>query len=162
MGSEGVYDHNPRMAGIETASSFAVACMKHELKSTLAAIEKQEAQGYVDQQTLEWWFDPRTVSNGWLGKYYETSEAARASFDSVEPPIPFELGNVITYTGDEQKWQGHTFTKGHITTLDGKYKHELLQFANENRALFTLHSKKIHENDDFSYCCNFEWCRCCQ
>lgn len=81
MGSEGVYDPNPRMVGKETAVSFAVACMKHELKSKFASIEAQESDNRrVDSQSLEWWFYPRTISNAWLGKYYETEEAARASF----------------------------------------------------------------------------------
>jgi len=78
MGSEGVCDENPRMVGKETAVSFAVACMKHELKSTLASIEKQEStSGCVDSRSLEWWYDPEFFSNAWLGKYYESEEAAR-------------------------------------------------------------------------------------
>lgn len=72
----------PQLIGTETGTTFKVACMKHELKTTLASIEEQEKTGYVQLQSLEWFYKPHNNTNGWLGQYYETQQEALKSFQS--------------------------------------------------------------------------------
>jgi len=70
----------PKLCGKEKAINFKMACFKHELKSTLASVERQELNKRVDSQSPQWWYDPHSNSNSWLGKYYETKEEAQESF----------------------------------------------------------------------------------
>lgn len=80
QGEEGVYNPDPQMVGKETAINFKVACCKHELRSSLESIEKQEKTGHVDSQSLEWFYNPRSNSNSWIGPYFETREEALKTF----------------------------------------------------------------------------------
>ena len=81
QGAEGLFDQNPRMIGKETAISFKVACFKHELKRVLKSVEDQETtKDAVDSQSMEWFYRPHNNSNSWLGRYFETSKEAEATF----------------------------------------------------------------------------------
>ena len=71
----------PQMIAKEVAINFEIACLKQELKRTLAAIEKQEKEGYVCNQSKEWWYDWKTNSNSWTRKYYQTKEEALKTFN---------------------------------------------------------------------------------
>jgi hypothetical protein len=70
----------PEKWGEEEAIDFRTACMKHELKSTLKRIEEGEQLGNLNNQDYNWFFNPHTVTNGWIGKYYESKEEAMKSF----------------------------------------------------------------------------------
>lgn len=74
---------SPQLVATETAINFQVACVKHELKCKLEAIAHQEAQGYVDSQTLAWFYKPATNSNGWTGEYFESEAKAWESFKNL-------------------------------------------------------------------------------
>lgn len=71
----------PKMIAKETAINFEIACLKHELRSSLANIEKQEKEGYVCNQSKEWFYNWKTISNSWTGKYFSTREEALKSFE---------------------------------------------------------------------------------
>lgn len=67
------------LAKIE-AADFKTACIKYELTTKLNRIEEGEKLGNLNMQDYPWWFNENTISNSWLGKYYETEEAALKSF----------------------------------------------------------------------------------
>lgn len=71
----------PCMVGKESAIDFTIACLKYELKSMLSSIEKQQVNnGYVPFQSREWYFDWRSNSNSWTGRYFDNEADARKSF----------------------------------------------------------------------------------
>jgi hypothetical protein len=70
----------PTRVGKEVGINFQVACLKHELKTKLRSIEEQELEGYVQQQSMEWFYYWHDNSNGWTGKYFETREEALQTF----------------------------------------------------------------------------------
>ena len=72
----------PELIAKEKGINFKVACFKYELKSMLESCEKQEVKnGYVDSQSMNWFYNQNTNSNSWSGKYYETKEEALKSFN---------------------------------------------------------------------------------
>lgn len=63
------------------ATTFELACLKYELISMAKSIERKELSGeYISHQDKEWFYNWRTNSNVWTGKYYETKEEADKSF----------------------------------------------------------------------------------
>lgn len=71
----------PQMVGEEIAINFQVACFKHQVKTTLESVEMQEKiYGIVQHQSMEWFYNRGTNSNGWTGKYFESREEALESF----------------------------------------------------------------------------------
>jgi hypothetical protein len=72
-----------KIAEIE-AISFEVACLKYELQISLESIQRQEQNGYVDMQSRIWWYNEKTNSNGWTGKYYQSEDEAWESFGGKE------------------------------------------------------------------------------
>lgn len=70
----------PKLYGKEFGINFQIACIKYELKSMLKSIKEQETKGHVDNQSMEWFYNRRTNSNSWIGKYFETKEEALTSF----------------------------------------------------------------------------------
>jgi len=68
------------MIGKEIAINFEIACLKYELKRNLKSIEKQEREGYVNNQSKEWFYDWKSNRNSWTGKYYQSREDALESF----------------------------------------------------------------------------------
>lgn len=67
------------LAEIESVD-FKTACIKYELRRKLDRIEEGEKKRNLNSQDYPWWFNEITVSNSWLGKYYETREEALNSF----------------------------------------------------------------------------------
>lgn len=76
----------PELLGRVVAQSFAVACWKYDLMSTLQGIEDQENAG-IDLQYKEYfgksYFDPKTNSNSLTGPYFRTAEEAFKTFENV-------------------------------------------------------------------------------
>lgn len=71
----------PTLLAHVQAKDFKTACFKYELSSILKSIEEQELKGnYISNQDYEWFYNPHTNSNSWLGSYYETEEEAQKSF----------------------------------------------------------------------------------
>jgi hypothetical protein len=71
----------PQLIGKETASTFKIACFIHELKSKLHSVVDTDRMGrYVSDQDFEWFYNPRTNSCAWLGRFFETKEEAQTTF----------------------------------------------------------------------------------
>lgn len=74
---------------------------------------------------------------------------------------PYQEGNVIQFIGDHRLtvlgWELNPRWK---LTLDEGPNEYLLEVVSRVPNLFRLYSSRIHENDDFSYVCGFEWCKC--
>ena len=71
----------PKLVAEVEATTFQLACQKFELISMVKTIEEFEKAGrYISHQDREWFYDWRTNSNAWTGKYYETKEEAEKSF----------------------------------------------------------------------------------
>lgn len=69
-----------RYWGSERASTFELACLKHELRQMLNNIESMDNAGeYVDNQSKEWFYNWQTNSNSWIGKYYPSKQEADRS-----------------------------------------------------------------------------------
>lgn len=68
-----------KIAEIE-AVDFKTACIKYELQNKLDRIEEGEANNNLNNQDYPWRFNENTISNTWLGKYYESKEQAWKSF----------------------------------------------------------------------------------
>lgn len=70
----------PELVCTIEALDFKAACMKYELLSVLRTIQYQESQGYVDNQTYEWFYKPHELTNTWTGKYFSSREEALETF----------------------------------------------------------------------------------
>ena len=71
----------PELVGKILAPNFKVACVVHELRTSLRGIEKSINDGvYVDHQSCRWFYDFDKNENSWTGKYFETKEEAEATF----------------------------------------------------------------------------------
>ncbi len=66
----------PQKWGEEEAIDFKTACMKYELKSHLKRLEEGEQKRNLNMQDYEWFWNPHTNANSWIGKYYESKEDA--------------------------------------------------------------------------------------
>jgi hypothetical protein len=71
----------PQMWAKITAIDFEIACLKYEIIRMLKTIEHQELQGYVDDQSKQWFYKPETNSNSWTGPYFPSRELAQKSFE---------------------------------------------------------------------------------
>jgi hypothetical protein len=72
----------PKMVGEIAATNFKVACFKYELMSKMEALVEAEKKGEeITENWLKWHYNPMTNSNAWVGKYYESKEAAQESFE---------------------------------------------------------------------------------
>lgn len=73
--------NEPQKVATVMATSFDLACLKHELRSKLAIIDELEHKGkYIDFQTRRWFYDWDNNRNSWTGRYFETREEAIQSF----------------------------------------------------------------------------------
>jgi len=72
--------NEPELLAKVESVNFKTACMKYELQVKLNRILEGEQKGDLNSQDYPWWFNEITISNGWLGKYYQTREEALASF----------------------------------------------------------------------------------
>lgn len=70
----------PQQIDTVEAVDFKTACMLHELRSRLKRFEEGQLKGDLNSQDYPWWFNEHTISNSWLGKYFETKEEAQQSF----------------------------------------------------------------------------------
>jgi len=71
----------PEMVAKEKASTFEVACLKHELRSKLKWLDKEDdGKRYISTQDKEWFYDWRRNRNSWTGQYYPSRELALESF----------------------------------------------------------------------------------
>lgn len=77
----------PEKVGEETAISFKVACIKHELKERLKFIDMLEKRDYQNNQEkdildvgLKFELNLETLSQPWIGRYHSSEESARATF----------------------------------------------------------------------------------
>lgn len=77
---DGYTSTKPKLVATIEGLDFKSVCMKHTLKSMLDSIELQEKQGYVNSQSYEWFYNPKTMGTGWIGKYYPSREEALKSF----------------------------------------------------------------------------------
>lgn len=65
------------------ATSFKIACIIHEHQSQIDSLRKRMTEGdsYIEDIHLgHWYYEPKTNSNSWIGKYYKTREEALKSF----------------------------------------------------------------------------------
>lgn len=77
----------PEKVGEENSISFKVACIKHELKERLKFIEMLERRNYRENQEekilstgLKFDLNLETLSQSWIGRYYENKESALRTF----------------------------------------------------------------------------------
>ena len=71
-----------KLAEIE-ATSFKIACVIYEHQSIIDSLKDRMAKGdtYIEDVHFgSWYYDPKTNSNGWTGKYFESKEEATNSF----------------------------------------------------------------------------------
>ena len=78
---------SPEKVGEEEAISFKVACIKHELKERLKFIDTLEGRDYNGNQEkdilsvgLKFDLNLETLSQSWIGGYYESKESALKTF----------------------------------------------------------------------------------
>lgn len=87
----------PSMVAKIKAQTFPIACLKYELETMMDSIKRREEAGeYHDHQSCRWWYDFDKNSNGWMGKYYETEQAAWQSFPEHKRP---NNGNTMENNG---------------------------------------------------------------
>lgn len=75
--------HKPEKVGEIEATSFKVACYIFELERTLSTLkgQVQRLSDHIEDAHFGIsYYNPKTNSNGWTGKYYETEEQALESF----------------------------------------------------------------------------------
>jgi hypothetical protein len=71
----------PQMIAEVEATTFDLACLKYELRTSLDSIERREAKGeYIDFQSRRWFYDWDKNANSWTGRYFETKEEAQQTF----------------------------------------------------------------------------------
>lgn len=75
---------SPEKVGEEMAINFTVACMKYELKRRLEFIETLEKRGNqtddIISTGLKFALDLQSLSQPWIGGYYESQESALKTF----------------------------------------------------------------------------------
>lgn len=76
---------SPKKVGEEIAINFTVACMKHELRERLKFIELLEKRGNqtddIISTGLKFDLDLNTLTQSWIGGYYESKEKALKTFE---------------------------------------------------------------------------------
>lgn len=73
----------PQKVATVEATTFKIACWLHELESQAKSIRERMVQpnAYVEDAHFgSLYYDPKTNSNSWIGKYYETKEEALKTF----------------------------------------------------------------------------------
>jgi len=73
----------PEKVATVEATTFKIACWLHELESQAKSIRERMVQpnAYVEDAHFgSLYYNPKTNSNGWVGKYYETREEALETF----------------------------------------------------------------------------------
>ena len=75
---------SPEKVGEEIAINFTIACMKHELRERLKFIELLEKRGNqtndIISTGLKFELNLETLSQSWIGGYYESEESALETF----------------------------------------------------------------------------------
>jgi len=73
----------PQKVATVEATTFKIACWLHELESQAKSIRERMVQpnAYVEDAHFgSLYYNPKTNSNSWVGKYYETREEALETF----------------------------------------------------------------------------------
>jgi len=73
----------PEMVGKIRASSFKIACVLYEHQSAIDSLKDQMKRGdtYIEDIHFGvWYYEPKTNSNSWTRKYYETKAEAQETF----------------------------------------------------------------------------------
>lgn len=68
------------------ASSFKIACVIYEHQSSIDGLKRQMEEGdtYIEDCHFgSWYYDVRTNSNSWTGRYFETREEAQETIDKM-------------------------------------------------------------------------------
>lgn len=77
----------PERVGVVRATSFKIACYLYELQSQIDSLQRrmERSDNYIEDihfGTL--YYNGKTNSNSWTGKYYETEKEALASFAYIK------------------------------------------------------------------------------
>ena len=83
MGQGSTPPKEPELIGKIKATSFKIACVIWEHKNAIKSLEERMERGdtYIEDIHFgSWYYNPKTNSNSWLGKYYESREEAIKSF----------------------------------------------------------------------------------
>lgn len=73
----------PKKVAIMKATSFKIACYLYELENAIISIKDRMDRGdnYIEDTHFGIsYYNPRTNSNSWTGKYFETREEALKTF----------------------------------------------------------------------------------
>ena len=73
----------PQKVATIQATSFKIACVIYEHENILDSLRKQMNRGdkYIEDIHFgAWYYNPKTNSNSWTGKYYESEQEAWESF----------------------------------------------------------------------------------
>jgi hypothetical protein len=81
------YTHptEPQLLDEVWATSFKIACVLHEHQNSIDSLRERMFRGdtYIEDIHFgSWCYNPKTNSNSWGGKYYETAEEAWTSFNT--------------------------------------------------------------------------------
>jgi len=74
----------PEMLAEVEATTFKIACVIHEHQRVIDSLKKRMNKGdtYIEDAHFGGWdYNPKTNSNSWIGKYYETKEEAQETFN---------------------------------------------------------------------------------
>lgn len=84
LGQGDVPPTKPELLSTVRATSFKIACLLYEHKSTIQSLKESMYNGdknIEDMHFSGWDYNPKTNSNSWTGKYYESKEEALKSFN---------------------------------------------------------------------------------
>lgn len=73
----------PKKVGEVEATTFKIACVIYEHQSKIDSLRKQMDRGYdyiEDAHFGSWYYNAKTNSNSWTGRYFESEEDALKSF----------------------------------------------------------------------------------
>ncbi len=71
-----------KLAEVE-ATSFKIACVIYEHQNAIDSLKQQMERGdtYIEDVHFGiWYYNPKTNSNSWTGKYFETKEQALETY----------------------------------------------------------------------------------
>lgn len=75
--------NEPSLLAKVRATSFKIACCIYEHQSSIDSLKNQMEKGntYIEDCHFgSWYYNPRTNSNSWTGKYFESREEALLTF----------------------------------------------------------------------------------
>lgn len=74
----------PQMLAQIEASSFKIACCIYEHQSSIDSLKErmERNDSYIEDAHFgSWYYNPKTNSNSWTGRYFESKEEALKSFN---------------------------------------------------------------------------------